>query len=82
MFEGVVSQVLDGLLRRYVKGIQKEQLKIGIWKGQSSIPSPSSLAPLLPNRRAVIRACPVSAALVLEFCGCVRCCSLLGFSSV
>ncbi|AQK78314.1 pleckstrin homology (PH) domain-containing protein [Zea mays] len=32
MFEGVVSQVLYGLLRRYVKGIQKEQLKIGIWK--------------------------------------------------
>ncbi|TVU00729.1 hypothetical protein EJB05_53839 [Eragrostis curvula] len=31
MFEGVVSQVLAGLLRRYVKGIQKEQLKIGIW---------------------------------------------------
>jgi hypothetical protein len=27
MFEGVVSQVLDGLLRRYVKGIQKEQLE-------------------------------------------------------
>jgi hypothetical protein len=51
MFEGVVSQVLDGLLRRYVKGIQKEQLKIGIWKGQSSIPSLLlSLAQLLPNR--------------------------------
>ncbi|CAD6266384.1 unnamed protein product [Miscanthus lutarioriparius] len=32
MFEGVVSKVLDGLLRRYVKAIQKEQLKIGIWK--------------------------------------------------
>ncbi|CAM0910801.1 unnamed protein product [Alopecurus aequalis] len=31
MFEGVVSQVLAGLLGRYVKGIQKEQLKIGIW---------------------------------------------------
>lgn len=43
MFEGVVSQVLDGLLRRYVKGIQKEQLKIGIWKGQSSIPFPPPL---------------------------------------
>lgn len=61
MFEGVVSQVLDGLLRRYVKGIQKEQLKIGIWKGQSSIPSPSAL-PSAANwrlsqlRRAVIRA--------------------------
>lgn len=39
-----MSQVLDGLLRRYVKGIQKEQLKIGIWKGQSSIPSPSALS--------------------------------------
>jgi len=26
-----VSQVLAGLLGRYVKGIQKEQLKIGIW---------------------------------------------------
>ncbi|CAO2190040.1 unnamed protein product [Urochloa humidicola] len=31
MFEGVVSQVLAGLLGRYVKGIQKEQLKIGFW---------------------------------------------------
>ncbi|XP_062192776.1 uncharacterized protein LOC133896228 [Phragmites australis] len=31
MFERVVSQVLAGLLGRYVKGIQKEQLKIGIW---------------------------------------------------
>jgi hypothetical protein len=79
MFEGVVSQVLDGLLRRYVKGIQKEQLKIGIWKGQSSIPSLllSSAAFAQPRanwrlselRRAVIRACPVTAALVLEFCG-------------
>jgi hypothetical protein len=38
MFEGVVSQVLAGLLGRYVKGIQKEQLKIGIWNGPSSIP--------------------------------------------
>lgn len=26
-----MSQVLAGLLGRYVKGIQKEQLKIGIW---------------------------------------------------
>jgi hypothetical protein len=40
MFEGVVSQVLAGLLGRYVKGIQKEQLKIGIWNGSSSVPSP------------------------------------------
>ena len=74
-----MSQVLDGLLRRYVKGIQKEQLKIGIWKGQSSIPSPSALSSaafaqpranwrLSQLRRAVIRACPVTAALVLEFC--------------
>jgi hypothetical protein len=39
MFEGVVSQVLAGLLGRYVKGIQKEQLKIGIWNGSYSIPS-------------------------------------------
>ncbi|KAJ0968632.1 hypothetical protein J5N97_025549 [Dioscorea zingiberensis] len=31
MFEGVVSQVLAGYLGRYIKGIQKEQLKIGIW---------------------------------------------------
>jgi len=31
MFEGVVSQVLAGYLGRYVKGIQKDQLKIGIW---------------------------------------------------
>ncbi|KAJ1693233.1 hypothetical protein LUZ63_009931 [Rhynchospora breviuscula] len=31
MFEGVVSQVLAGFLGRYVKGIQKDQLKIGIW---------------------------------------------------
>uniref|UniRef100_A0A0Q3SS11 Uncharacterized protein n=1 Tax=Setaria italica TaxID=4555 RepID=A0A0Q3SS11_SETIT len=31
MFERVVSQVLAGLLGRYVKGIQKEQLKIGFW---------------------------------------------------
>jgi hypothetical protein len=83
MFEGVVSQVLYGLLRRYVKGIQKEQLKIGIWKGQSSIPSPLlSSAAFAQSRanwrrsqlcRAVIRACPpVTAALVFEFCGCVR----------
>lgn len=40
MFERVVSQVLAGLLGRYVKGIQKEQLKIGFWNGQSSIPPP------------------------------------------
>jgi hypothetical protein len=45
MFEGVVSQVLAGLLGRYVKGIQKEQLKIGIWNGSSSIPRlPRALA--------------------------------------
>ncbi|CAA7410692.1 unnamed protein product [Spirodela intermedia] len=31
MFEGFVSQVLAGYLGRYVKGIQKDQLKIGIW---------------------------------------------------
>ncbi|CAL9110355.1 unnamed protein product [Musa acuminata var. zebrina] len=31
MFEGVVSQVLAGYLGRFVKGIQKDQLKIGIW---------------------------------------------------
>ncbi|KAI0504558.1 hypothetical protein KFK09_015510 [Dendrobium nobile] len=31
MFEGVVSQVLAGYLGRYVKGIQKEQLKVGLW---------------------------------------------------
>ncbi|OEL27452.1 putative vacuolar protein sorting-associated protein 13A [Dichanthelium oligosanthes] len=37
MFEGLVSQVLDGLLRRYVRGIQKEQLKIGIWNVSSLI---------------------------------------------
>jgi len=48
MFEGVVSQVLAGLLGRYVKGIQKEQLKIGIWNGRSSIPFPPSLPPLRP----------------------------------
>ncbi|XP_008812811.3 uncharacterized protein LOC103723626 isoform X2 [Phoenix dactylifera] len=34
MFEGVVSQVLAGYLGRYVKGIQKDQLKIGIWNEQ------------------------------------------------
>lgn len=34
MFEGVVSQVLAGYLGRYVKGIQKDQLKIGIWNGK------------------------------------------------
>ncbi|KAG0496706.1 hypothetical protein HPP92_001397 [Vanilla planifolia] len=31
MFEGAVSQVLAGYLGRYVKGIQKDQLKIGLW---------------------------------------------------
>ncbi|KAJ0968144.1 hypothetical protein J5N97_025061 [Dioscorea zingiberensis] len=34
MFEGVVSQVLAGYLGRYIKCIQKEQLKIGIWNGE------------------------------------------------
>ncbi|EMS47217.1 Putative vacuolar protein sorting-associated protein 13A [Triticum urartu] len=37
MFEGVVSQVLAGLLGRYVKGIQKEQLKIGIWNEEINL---------------------------------------------
>ncbi|KAJ1266962.1 hypothetical protein BS78_07G020000 [Paspalum vaginatum] len=32
MFEWLVSQVLDGLLRRYVRSIQKQQLRIEIWK--------------------------------------------------
>ncbi|ONK64446.1 uncharacterized protein A4U43_C07F26050 [Asparagus officinalis] len=32
MFEGFVSQVLLGYLGRYVKGIQKDQLKIGLWR--------------------------------------------------
>ncbi|XP_074563233.1 LOW QUALITY PROTEIN: uncharacterized protein LOC141819877 [Curcuma longa] len=31
MFEGMVSQVLSGYLGRFVKDIQKDQLKIGIW---------------------------------------------------
>lgn len=68
-----MSQVLDGLLRRYVKGIQKEQLKIGIWKGQSSsLPSPPLYSSTgLPNRAQTggcpNRDCPVTAALVFEF---------------
>ncbi|RWW73785.1 hypothetical protein BHE74_00018304 [Ensete ventricosum] len=36
MFEGVVSQVLAGYLGRFVKGIQKDQLKIGIWNALTS----------------------------------------------
>ncbi|URE30654.1 vacuolar protein [Musa troglodytarum] len=39
MFEGVVSQVLAGYLGRFVKGIQKDQLKIGIWNGPCVGPS-------------------------------------------
>lgn len=35
MFEGMVSQVLSGYLGRFVKGIQKDQLKIGIWNGKA-----------------------------------------------
>lgn len=32
MFEGLVRQLLLGYLGRYVKDIQKEQLKITLWK--------------------------------------------------
>lgn len=33
MFEGLVRQLLLGYLGRYIKDIQKEQLKITVWKG-------------------------------------------------
>ena len=58
-----MSQVLAGLLGRYVKGIQKEQLKIGIWNGGSSIPSPPSLPPLRPIINAQTGGCLNPAAL-------------------
>ncbi|KAF6145936.1 hypothetical protein GIB67_007955, partial [Kingdonia uniflora] len=34
MFEGLVQKLLLDYLGRYVKGIQKEQLKIGLWNGE------------------------------------------------
>ncbi|OVA10906.1 Vacuolar protein sorting-associated protein 13 domain [Macleaya cordata] len=34
MFEGVVRQVLLGYLGQYIKDIQKEQLKIGLWNAE------------------------------------------------
>ncbi|KAL6006541.1 hypothetical protein ACLOJK_032034 [Asimina triloba] len=33
MFEGLVRQLLVGYLGRYIKDIQKDQLKIGLWNG-------------------------------------------------
>jgi hypothetical protein len=33
MIEGLVRQLLLGYLGRYVKDIQKEQLKITLWNG-------------------------------------------------
>ncbi|KAK9110207.1 hypothetical protein Sjap_018267 [Stephania japonica] len=34
MFEGIVQKLLEEYLGRYVKDIQKDQLKIGLWNGQ------------------------------------------------
>ncbi|XP_066353786.1 uncharacterized protein [Miscanthus floridulus] len=56
MFEGVVSQVLDGLLRRYVKGIQKEQLKIGIWKEEILLENVELILEAFDYLQAAIRA--------------------------
>ena len=37
MLEGFVRQLILGYLGRYVKDIQKEQLKITLWNGISSL---------------------------------------------
>ncbi|XP_031475875.1 uncharacterized protein LOC116247732 isoform X3 [Nymphaea colorata] len=34
MFENLVHQLLSGYLGRYVKGLQREQFKIALWKGE------------------------------------------------
>lgn len=33
MFEGLVQKLLLGYLGRYIKDIQREQLKITVWNG-------------------------------------------------
>jgi hypothetical protein len=71
MFEGVVSQVLAGLLRRYVKGIQKEQLKIGFWNGRSSIPLPSLSTAASPNH--------AQTSTPLRCNSCLSCCCSICF---
>ncbi|KAL3675941.1 hypothetical protein R1sor_025889 [Riccia sorocarpa] len=37
MFEGVLSQLLAGYLGHYVKGIQREQFRIGLWSGEAQL---------------------------------------------
>lgn len=34
MFEGFVYQLIAGYLGHYVKDIQREQLRIGLWSGE------------------------------------------------
>ena len=88
-----MSQVLAGLLGRYVKGIQKEQLKIGIWNGGSSIPSPPSLPPLRPIINAQTGGCLNPAALQFvpvllpqhlfwKLCDCIWCFTCSGFHTL
>ena len=49
MFEGLVRQLIWGYLGKYIKDIQKEQLKITLWNGNNALNFVISVSVMVGN---------------------------------